>query len=280
MKSDELIKIIDNDFILDGMWDDFAEYIPSLHPYMTEAYKKRSMGLVCGFAQDIGRVYTAVFPSDAVMEQIMEDNSMLFLHHPAVWDYRGSDRRWFEMSDKWAEICKERRISIYSLHVPLDYFGDFSTSASLAREMGLEIVEPFCEYRGGLAGVICRTKSPTMADLREVYASTVGHGVSLYPYGEQAIRGGVVAVVAGGGNDMDVLPQVHEKGVNVLITGLSMHNARTTPVHQYEKDNRINLLGGTHYSSEKFACINICKYFRKLGIPAQFLADKPVMEDL
>ena len=47
------------------------------------------------------------------------------------------------------------------------------------------------------------------------------------------------------------------------------------------KENYIlNLIGGTHYSSEKFACMAVCEYFSKLGLQAEFVEDIPCFEDL
>jgi len=39
-------------------------------------------------------------------------------------------------------------------------------------------------------------------------------------------------------------------------------------------------LGGTHYSTEKFACKKMCKYFEEKGLPARFIEGEPVMADL
>jgi hypothetical protein len=50
--------------------------------------------------------------------------------------------------------------------------------------------------------------------------------------------------------------------------------------HKFAEDNRINILGGTHYPTEKYACKAICEYFMRLGLPSEFIEDKPVLEDL
>lgn len=50
--------------------------------------------------------------------------------------------------------------------------------------------------------------------------------------------------------------------------------------HAYEETNEINVLGGTPYSTEKFACQKICKYFEKLGLPSEFIPDEPIFEDM
>jgi putative NIF3 family GTP cyclohydrolase 1 type 2 len=244
---------------------------------------ERSMGLVCDFTDEVKTVYTAVFPSDKVLENILNNDpqdAMIFLHHPAIWDFRGNSRRWFQMDNKWVEQCKERRISIYAIHVPLDNFGLYSTSRSLTDALGIDIIEPFCEYRGGLAGVIGKTKCKTVIELNDVFTRTVGHQTKLYPYGDTEIFNGRVAIVAGGGNDMDVLPSVVDKKVNTFITGITENNERYVEVHTFEKEKRINVLGGTHYSTEKFACMKMVRYFDKHGLSAQFVEDTPVLKDL
>jgi putative NIF3 family GTP cyclohydrolase 1 type 2 len=283
MKAKELYTRLEKDFIFPHLHDEFARYISDLHPYMTENFKERSMGLVCDFADEIKTVYTAVFPSYRVMNSIFDDepyDSMLFLHHPAVWDFRGSPQRWFQMDNKWVEKCKEHRISIYAIHVPLDNFGLYSTSKSLADALGVEIIEPFCEYRGGLAGIIGKTMCNTVGELNDVFSNTVGHQTKLYMYGAAEIDKGKIAIVAGGGNDIELLPTVVEKRACVLITGITVNNEKFAAVHQYEKENHINVLGGTHYSTEKFACQRICDYFNNFGLIAKFVEDLPVLEDM
>jgi len=283
MRAIDLYEQLERDFIFPHLHDDFASYIPDMHPYIAENFKQRSMGLVCDFTREIRQVYTAVFPSDNVMEQIMADepeDAMLFLHHPAVWENRGTPQRWFQMDNKYVEACRARRVAIYAIHVPLDNFGPHSTSKSLAEALGIEIIEPFAAYRGGLAGVIGKTKCETASELQKVFASAVGHETKLYSYGDHQIRDQLVAVVAGGGNDIDLVPEVRERNINTLVTGISMINEYSEKAHAFEKENRINVMGGTHYSTEQFACRSMCVYFRKLGLPARFVEDLPVLEDL
>ena len=57
-------------------------------------------------------------------------------------------------------------------------------------------------------------------------------------------------------------------------------NEYSRETHEFEKENGINLLGGTHYSSEKFAPMKMCQYFNKLGLPSEFIDDKPDLYDL
>jgi len=66
----------------------------------------------------------------------------------------------------------------------------------------------------------------------------------------------------------------------VLLTGVTINNKYTYAAHELEKEHNISLLGGTHYSSEKFACIAMCGYFDKLGLHSEFIEDVPCFVDL
>ena len=50
-------------------------------------------------------------------------------------------------------------------------------------------------------------------------------------------------------------------------------------VHEFEKEKGINLLGGTHYSTEKFACMALVEYFEQLGLLCEFIEGRYYMED-
>ncbi|MEW6456275.1 MAG: Nif3-like dinuclear metal center hexameric protein [Acidobacteriota bacterium] len=116
--------------------------------------------------------------------------------------------------------------------------------------------------------------------MKEKFESAIGHKTSLYKYGDDDIKSGIVALIAGGGNDIEMLKEIVKEKVNVLITGVTIKNDYSKKAHEFAKQNNINLLGGTHYSTEKFACIAMCEYFKKLGLPSEFIKDKPMMEDL
>jgi putative NIF3 family GTP cyclohydrolase 1 type 2 len=284
MKAKVLYNQLEKDFVTPKIKEDWYEYMNTRSDYICENFKQRSMGLLCDFATEIEKIYTAVFPSTKVLEKILDDkicDSMLFLHHPLDWDLgKNPNNPFIEINPQLLEKFKERRISLFNFHYPLDNFGEYSTSKTLAEAIGIKIEKPFHECGGALCGVIGTTDCADIHKLNVKYSQAVGHETRLYQYGESKIIGNRVAVVAGGGNDCDSVNDVISEGVNILVTGVSLKNKFTQSAHEAEKENGINLLGGTHYSSEKFACIAICKYFQKLGLPAEFIEDSPCLEDL
>jgi len=87
-------------------------------------------------------------------------------------------------------------------------------------------------------------------------------------------------VAAGGGNLVPILNEAAGEGINTYITGVTALTPASAESHQFAVEHGLNLLGGTHYSTEKPACQAICRYFRQLGLPAEFVEGEPVMEDL
>lgn len=240
------------------------------------------MGLVCDNSTQIEKVYSAVFSSAKVMQSILdknEHNVLLFVHHPMVWNIRKTPP-WHQIDTDLLNKFKDRNISIYNLHVPLDSYGEYSTSATLAKALGIKIEKPFAPYHGGLAGILGYTEMTTMKKLGERFSKVVGHRTSLYQYGSDKIQNNKVAVVAGGGNEVGELTEAANSGINTFLTGVTILNDHSRPAHEFAKEKRINVLGGTHYSTEKFACIAMCYYFKKLGLPYEFIDDTPAMEDL
>ena len=282
MRAIELYNYLERDFIFNGLSDDWARFMGEVENYLSMNFKERSMGLVCDFADEINKVYTAVFPTEEIMQKVIDDgitDAMLFLHHPSIWDIRRT-KPFYQMNKALLEKFKQNRISIYNLHVPLDNFSEYSTSKTLADALDIEIEKSFKEYCGSLSGVIGKTKCKTVEELHSKFSKVLGHDTKLYLYGDNHIGNGKVAIVAGGGNNKDTVYEMLENNVNVLITGISVNNESYSEVHELEQKNCINVLGGTHYSTEKFACQRMCDYFEKLGLVSSFIEGKPVYEDM
>ena len=283
MKAEKLYARLEKDFIKPGLTDEWSKYMEPIADFLTDNFKQRSMGLVCDNATEIRKVYTAVFPSDSVMNRVLEKNSrdtMLFVHHPSDWDLAKAPPVFHLMNRDLLEKFREKRIAIYNLHVPLDNYSEYSTSATLAKAVGLTDLEPFFEYYGGLACVYGKTKYASVGEIRQKFAAMVGHRTSYYQYGTEEIASGRVAVAAGGGNIAELHEQIAKDGVNLLVTGVTFDAPSSQEAHAAARERKISLLGGTHYSTEKPACQAMCLYFQKLGLPAEFIEGKPGMEDL
>lgn len=280
MKAKKLYKILDKDFELDLCRDDWARM--DFNEFISDNFKKRYMGLLVDNTKEINSVYTAVFPSDLVLNKIIEENKeniLLVTHHPMVWDIR-KPNAFQDINKNILMRLKDWKISIYTMHVPLDKNGGYSTTTNLAKALEIIFEGEFYEYHGVLVGIYGKTNLHTPEELAEKLSSKIGHNTKLWKYGSDEIQDQKVALIAGGGNEIDIIQEVIDLGINTYVTGLSVINEYSQKTHEFEKENGINLIGGTHYSTEKFACIALCKYFEKLGLDCEFIEDQPVLEDI
>jgi len=285
MKAVDLYTRLERDFVIPEIVENWYDGEMSVNDdYICDNFKNRSLGLLCDFAEEITRVYTAVFPSNEVLKRILDSNTanaMLFLHHPLVWDLSKEPRiAFYQIDTELLKQLKERNVSLYNFHLPLDNFSEYATTKTFADALQVKILKAYNNYHGAICGIIGTTECKTVHQLQKKYSQAVGHETKLYQYGELEIKDGMVSLCAGGGNDNDVIEDVVKEKVKVHITGISVKNSYSELSHKLEKENKINLLGGTHYSSEKFACIAMCNYFTKLRLESEFLAGIPCFEDM
>jgi putative NIF3 family GTP cyclohydrolase 1 type 2 len=189
----------------------------------------------------------------------------------------------YDIPEYYFRKLKQKRISFYVLHAPLDRNGPYSTSVSLANHLKLRIRDEFCSYMGITCGVICETDIQSPAEFAAFVSSRVGHEVKLGKNGEDSIRNGLVAIAAGGGNVDFAAREIAELGINLYLTGCTRQIPSFEPAlefHRIVQENKINIIGATHYTTEKYACLAMVKYFKKLGIPAGYLEGRYYLEDL
>lgn len=286
MEANQLYEELEKDFIKSDYTEEEwigRDWMSDISEYLSDNFKQRQMGLVCDFADEINKIYTAVFPSDKVLQEILDEgaeNAMLLVHHPSVWDIRNAPKIFHSMNPELLKQFKERRISIYALHVPLDDFGEYSTGATLVKALGVTPEKPFAPYFGSLSGIFARTETKSVQELKEKFEKAVGHEVKLYPYGSDEIQNGMIAAIGGGGNQIDMLQQIIDEGINTFVTGVTLKNDFSSKSHQFAQENKLNILGGTHYSTEKFACIALVDYFASKELESRFVEDVPLMEDM
>ncbi|MFX0043179.1 MAG: Nif3-like dinuclear metal center hexameric protein [Candidatus Hodarchaeota archaeon] len=281
MDAKELYQKIDEDFELELCKDDWSRM--DYNKYISNNFRKRYMGVLLDNSLKIESVYTAVFPSDLVLDKILKSgikDGLLITHHPMVWDIRKAPQIFTNINPKFLPRLKERQISIYTIHVPLDKNSKYSTTTNLAKALEIAPEGEFYEYFGVKVGIFGETKLKTSEELAEKLKAAVGHKVKLWKYGSNEIYNNKVALVAGGGNEIDIIQEILDLGINTYITGVTLLNDYSKPTHDFEKKHKINLIGGTHYSTEKFACIALCDYFKNVNLPCEFIEDFPVLEDL
>ncbi|UCG57681.1 MAG: Nif3-like dinuclear metal center hexameric protein [Phycisphaerales bacterium] len=284
MKAKELYETIGKDFEIDKYEDDWS--FIEFNEFIDPGFKNRYIGVMLDNADEIEKVYTSTIPDTIVLDKILslnETDILLFCHHAMGYDPTLEGFPFYNIPVDYLKQLKERRISLYVLHVPLDKNGPYSTSVNLAKALDLTVDGEFCEYLGCKVGVICETSFAKLADFASHVRDVVGHDVKVRQYGDATIEKGRVAIAAGGGCIDFVAREVSDLGVNTYLTGVTKPTPSFEPTmefHRIARENRINVVSATHYSTEKYACMAMVDYFAGLGIEAEFVEGTPCMDDL
>ena len=284
MNAKKLYEKIGIDFEIEKYKDDWS--LVEYNEFINPDFKERYIGVMLDNTYEIEKVYTSTFPDTEVLDDIISRNEtdvLLLSHHAMGYDPTLEGFPFYNIPTDYLKRLKEQRVSFYVLHIPLDKNGDYSTSVNLAKELQLEITSQFCEYLGNKVGVICETNFTKLEDFALHVENVIGHEIKVRQYGDEIIERNTVAVAAGGGCIDFVAQELAALGINTYLTGCTRPIPSFGPnmeFHRIAKENKINLLGATHYSTEKYACMAMVEYIAGLGIEAKFIEGTPCMEDL
>lgn len=240
-------------------------------------------GLQCDNTDIVRHVYTSTFIGAEVFDFLKKENArecLLFTHHP-VPQRQGINSPPASISESEFEFLKENKINLFAYHIPLDKNSPYSPSVSLAAALSAKPYGEFYFQDNVFMGVLCKSDYKSVSELTATLERAIGHKAKLYPYGSPKLENGCFAVMAGGASDEGIYSELKEKGVNTLVTGMTSPKIEwLKTVHAEARKNKINLIGATHYSSEKFSLISITEFFEDCGLPSRFIPETPRMEEL
>ena len=285
MNATQLYERLDKDFAVNRYVDEWGPFL-EINEFIHLGFQGRWIGVMLDNTQEIRKVYTVALPDTAVLEAILsraETDILVFSHHAMGYDPTRAGFPFYNAPVDYLRRIREQRVALYVMHAPLDCNGPYSTSVSLAKALGLTVVGEFCEYLGCKVGVLCEAAFTQATGFAAHVEKVVGHEVKLWPYGEETIAAGKIALAAGGGSMGIIAEELTALGINTYLTGVTRPTPAFEPsivFHRIAREGRINVLGATHYSTEKYACMAMVDYFRKLGLDAEFVAGTPCLADL
>jgi putative NIF3 family GTP cyclohydrolase 1 type 2 len=246
---------------------------------------QRTNGLMLRSGDTVREVVCAAFPSPDILATLLatvSEEALLFVHHP--FDMEVSGVGFLPVPPDALARLKARGISVYACHAPMDCHDGVGTNASIVEAFDVQVEQRFAEYGPGFAGRI-GSITPTELD------ALVRKGRAVFGVDRVEIGGAKpalirrIAIVAGGGDDPELLEEAEQRGAQAYITG--EWYTRTLPVDQEEKawaeSNRaaclayaeasgMALLGFSHAASESLVMKGqMVPYFESKGVPATSL---------
>lgn len=239
-------------------------------------------GLLEDNTDTVEKVYTAAFSSTQVLEKLRgrgASHCLLFTHHPGAQHEEGEPAIYFSPGEK--EYMRAHHISHFNLHLPLDQVNPYSPGVSLARALGAVPYDSFFEEGGAVMGLYCSGRWSGTVMLYKRVERLMGHACRMYAYGPSELCDGKFALIAGGAEGTEIYGRMKEEGVNLFLTGVGSEKAEWfAPSHAAAKEAGISILSAGHYSTEQFALIDMCRFFKERGLPAEFIRETPLLNDL
>lgn len=248
----------------------------------TEAFLDQRSGLMFDFAREVNKVYCVVFTTTEVFDHLLavtDGPSLIFTHHPL--DYHEDARGFGPFPEDYLTDLQRMQIGVYAIHTPLDVGPNICVSGSLANHLSLCDTVGFYEASGGYLAFRGSVGTVGLQLLADRVSRSLGiDSVDVFDNGAGE---GLLAVVAGGGDQPDVLKKAKELDCTTYITGTAVHRWALEPVqkknkefHRLAKEWRMNVIGASHYHTEKCAVQDVAEFLEKNGFRAEFL-DDPVL---
>jgi len=231
--------------------------------YFEKEFNKRFNGLMMKGEEIVNSVFASVFPTEEVLNHFLDHSQagdLLFLHHPIdmlCGDPQGEYGEGFiPIPKELLDRLKDKKVSIYSCHAPLDYHKKISTSRAMVEAIGGSVEDTFFPYGNGDAGVICSVESISTDQLIEKLKSIFD-----IPYvdflGKKKDQIRKISVVGGVATGIPFMQDMEKRGVDAYLTGqiqLHMDNKRSNnhraELAEYAKETTMSLIGVSHSSSE------------------------------
>jgi putative NIF3 family GTP cyclohydrolase 1 type 2 len=227
-------------------------------------FTTRFNGLMLRGSEQVPHVFCACFPSPDVVDAFISQarsGDLLFLHHPIDMECgtpQGVQGRGFlPIAPEKLQQMKEKGLSVYACHAPMDTNREIGTNEAIVEALNAEVLEAFYPYGIGFAARVCKIAPVGVDEL-----ITRVQEIFEVPYLDvDGFRGGnlieKIAVVPGGGDNVEAMEIAEGFGAQALITG-EIHTRHSgdwgeqndAQVTQYAQQTKMALIGASHAASE------------------------------
>lgn len=241
--------------ILVGWLDDYLKIREFKDPSLN--------GLQVEGKAEVQKIGVSVDAAQVIFDQAAEAQvDFLITHHGLFW---GQPFAIVGYQKRRLERLFSAGISLYTAHLPIDAHPEVGNNAVLARELGLQALEPFPHPKYGPIGFVGHfaTAKP-LAEVVDRIGELTGMQPLLHQGGADEVRR--VGVVSGGGaGDVGL---ANALGCDLYITGEPSH------AHYHEPfELGLNVIYAGHYDSETFGVKALAtRLEEEFGLPWVFLA--------
>ena len=224
--------------------------------------EEESNGLIVRASDVVTSIAAAVSTSFHAISRAKSAQADLLIVHHRSWPEID-----LELVEEKHKRLRQNGISLYGAHSALDGASGISNGDGIAEATGVKVRERFLPYHGGMAGVI-GTTTGTFQEFVDRLRSALGTIVEARQNSE---RFGVVAIASGGAPYTTFVQEAAARGADTYVTGeITMYT------RMYAKERKINLVAGSHYSTETFGVRALAQLVEsRFGISWTFVPESP-----
>jgi len=279
----EITKKLDQEFNIASNHENLVEWAVTdeNRKYIDDYFLARKTGLMTRSSTLIKKVFTTVFITDNIVNEISKNAECLIITHHH-FNYFEDERGLQPIRPEVFKNLSETKNSIYVAHAPLDTHKKYGTSISLAELCDIEIDELFFEYFGAPTALFGHVDREKFEDCSEKFRRKVQRPYLKLVKNNNYIE--KIAVIAGGGDMPEILQQAYDFGCDTLFTGTVEHRWNVPFIqdgnrkfHELNKKLKLNLIGGTHFATERQAMIKFIEIIKDFDIDCDYLEDKKLL---
>ena len=249
-------------------------------------YLRNNTGLMQANGRVVNGVYCAVFPSEDVFDYLAAENianAVLLVKHAMEWEELGNG--FIPLKNEQLELLKDRRISLYSAHAPVDNNRTCAPSVCFAKQLGYSIVDELVENGRNYGWVLEVPEGTTYDELHRHLLKVTGFkNIQRYHHHNPVRK---IAVTAGGGDYIPALEQSLSKGCDTYVTGIlffrgSDYAREHNPIFvERLKESGLNGFGASHYLSEVEGIKTLAGLLNGiLPVPVRFIEEQKKRNNL
>lgn len=284
MRISEIVKTLDDYFRIDKLPVDlpFSKTIPNkskakginYEMYLEKNYMSNFHGLMLRNGDTISQVIGTVFLDRGVLDQLINEgvkDALIFSHHPV--EDQTSGEGFIPLTEEYYEKLRRNRISVYSIHTPLDRHDTISTKAGMLKALKLK---PAQDKEHSVT--IGEYEAPILFE-DFIAAAKKAFDIDKVNYQKKKTHVQKVGIVPGGGTDFKYIKAANSECCDTYISG-EYYNKLQMEWGDYErgvfdknsKGIEMNFVEVSHYASEKAVFVNLLpEFFRKLELPYRFV---------
>jgi putative NIF3 family GTP cyclohydrolase 1 type 2 len=280
----ELAGKLDSEFDIPNHQEDLVAWAVTDEnkSFINPGFLDKKTALFTKNSDKIGKVFTVVFITDEIVNKISkEKNCLIITHHH--FNYFEDERGLMAIHPTAFLKLQENDNSIYVAHAPLDTHKKYGTSISLANLCHISVEKLFFDYFGAPTALIGKIEKTTFENFSSIVQDKLERPTLTKIKYKDFIE--KIAVIGGAGDDPTILQFAHDKGCDTILTGTIEHRWAASFIqegnkifHNLNEELQLNLIGGTHYGTERPAMINLLELIKSYSIDCEYCEDLSLLK--